>query len=80
MRFLLGDELLAGVYDVATVLRPQRSVRCVDTDDATAFVSMMTHLCQVWLPPAPAAVIPAARARLVSRQTAAYAFWMARPR
>ncbi|MGH3198117.1 MAG: hypothetical protein ACRDNT_19865 [Streptosporangiaceae bacterium] len=48
MRFLLDDELLAGVYDVATVLRPQRAVRCVDEDDDAAVVSMMTYLCQVW--------------------------------
>ena len=48
MRFLLDDELLSGTYDVATLLRPQRAVRCVDESDAVAAVSMMTYLCQVW--------------------------------
>jgi hypothetical protein len=48
MRFLLDDELLSGAYDVATLLRPQRAVRCVDEDDAAAIMFMMTYLCQVW--------------------------------
>lgn len=48
MRFLLDDELLSGTHDVATLLRPQRAVRCVDQSDATAAVSLMTYLCQVW--------------------------------
>jgi hypothetical protein len=48
MRFLLDDELLSGTYDVATLLRPQRAVRCVDESDGAALVRMMTYLCQVW--------------------------------
>jgi len=48
MRFLLDDELLSGVHDVATSLRPQRAVRRVEEDDAAAVMRMMTYLCQVW--------------------------------
>jgi hypothetical protein len=29
MRFLLDDELLTGVHDAVTSLRPERAVRCV---------------------------------------------------
>ena len=48
MRFLLDDELLSGVHDVATSLRPQRTVRRVDEGDAAAVMQLMTYLCQVW--------------------------------
>ena len=48
MRFLLDDELLSGVHDVATLFRPQRAVRHVDAGDGAAVVQMMTYLCQVW--------------------------------
>jgi hypothetical protein len=48
MRFFLDDELLSGSYDVATLLRPQRAIRCVDDRAAARVVSVMTYLCQVW--------------------------------
>jgi hypothetical protein len=49
MRFLLDDELLSGAHDVATSLRPQRSVRYVDAGGGTVpVVQLMTYLCQVW--------------------------------
>ena len=48
MRFLLDDELLSGVHDAVTSLRPQRAVRYVNEDDEAAVMRMMTYLCQVW--------------------------------
>jgi hypothetical protein len=48
MRFLLDDELLSGVHDAATSLRPQRAVRRVDEGDGAAVMQTMTYLCQVW--------------------------------
>lgn len=48
MRFLLDDELLSGVHDTLTLLRPQRAVRHVDEGDTAAALRMMTYLCQVW--------------------------------
>lgn len=48
MRFLLDDDLLSGVHDVATLFRPQRAVRPVASEDGAAVVHMMTYLCQVW--------------------------------
>lgn len=48
MRFLLDDELLSGVHDVATLFRPQRAVRRVDADDGAAVELVMAYLCQVW--------------------------------
>ena len=48
MRFLLDDELLSGVHDAVTLLRPQRAVRHVNEDDEAAVMRMMTYLCQVW--------------------------------
>src|SRR6266496_3217826 len=48
MRFLLDDELLSGVHDAATSLRPQRAVRHVGEGDGAAVTQMMAYLCQVW--------------------------------
>jgi hypothetical protein len=48
MRFLLDDELLSGVHDVVTSLRPQRAVRCVADGGVAAVMPTMTYLCQVW--------------------------------
>jgi hypothetical protein len=48
MRFLLDDELLSGVHDVATSVRPRRAVRCVEEAGGAAVMQMMTYLCQVW--------------------------------
>jgi hypothetical protein len=48
VRFLLDDELLSGVHDATTLLRPQRAVRHVNEGDVSAAMRMMTYLCQVW--------------------------------
>ena len=48
MRFLLDDELLSGVHDVTTLLRPQRAVRRLDEDGRAAVTRIMTYLCQIW--------------------------------
>jgi len=48
MEFVLDDELLSGVRDAVTTLRPQRVVRYVDEKDEATLARMMTYLCQVW--------------------------------
>ena len=47
MRFFLDDGLLSGSYDVATLLRPQRAIRCVTIALRHGSVSVMTYLCQL---------------------------------